>query len=152
MYKLIMINNKSIKHPIAYINKYVQLIDKDLVRKTRVSNEELYHELDPIISSLPFIPTRENWIIRTIHPFAGAYSRLVIGKKGITGNVSMYLDMFDALGYVNQVYYEIYPVQGKQKDEKYDDPFRFYLGQEEAMADMIDDMLNNFEQKDNYEQ
>lgn len=58
---------------------------------------------------IPFIKWPSDWEVKAIPPFAGAIIRYHIKTKNCK-SVSVYLDCYDCLGFVNQPYWEVYPI------------------------------------------
>lgn len=56
---------------------------------------------------IPFIKFNPKWEIQITPPFAGAVVRFRVKYKN--ADVSIYLDCYDALGYVGEPYWEVYP-------------------------------------------
>ncbi len=59
---------------------------------------------------IPYIPFPRGWQVQVIPPFGGAIARFRVKKK--KGWVSVYLDVYGRLGYMNGPYWEVYPVDG----------------------------------------
>lgn len=59
------------------------------------------------VDAIPYINFPNNWNIKIIPPFAGASIRFIVRQD--KGNVSIYLDCYDRLGYFGSPYWEIYP-------------------------------------------
>jgi hypothetical protein len=59
---------------------------------------------------IPAVSFDSDWKIKVIPPFGGAMARFVVyrGEK----KASVYLDCNNALGYMENPYWEVYPVKG----------------------------------------
>ena len=70
---------------------------------------------------IPFLQFKKSWRVKIIPPSGGALVRFLIeNKNGF--QVSVYLDVFDRLGYANEPYWELYPwINGDAKRVKMDD-------------------------------
>ncbi len=81
------------------------------------------------VQKLPYLSFPAGWQVKVIPPITMAVVRFhVINSNG--AHVSAYFDAYDALGYVGQPYWEIYPaVDG--------DTERFLLGEETQMIEAI---------------
>jgi len=60
--------------------------------------------------SIPFLQFPRNWQIKIIPNHAGSTVRFLVSKQGKKGFLSVYLDCHDNLGYMQQPYWEVYPV------------------------------------------
>lgn len=63
---------------------------------------------------IPFIPFRAGWEVRIIPPYCAAMARFHVRTKdmGQKGQISVYLDVSDNLGYFGAPYWEVYPHHG----------------------------------------
>jgi len=59
---------------------------------------------------IPYMSFPNNWKVQIIPPFGGAMIRFRV-KHG-EGDISVYLDVADRLGYFGSPYWEIYPYGG----------------------------------------
>jgi len=53
---------------------------------------------------IPELQFPSSWNVKIIPPFGGAMVRFIINEK-----ISVYLDCYDALGFMGEPYWEIYP-------------------------------------------
>jgi len=58
-------------------------------------------------NEIPFIKWPANWEVKAIPPFCGAIIRYWIMTP--RGNISVYLDCYDVLGYFGEPHWEVYP-------------------------------------------
>lgn len=63
------------------------------------------------IGTIPFIKFPAEWQVQVIPPFGGAMARFRV-KLPSGADKSVYLDFHDRLGYMQQPYWEVYPVKG----------------------------------------
>ncbi|MCK5604480.1 hypothetical protein KAR91_21500 [Candidatus Pacearchaeota archaeon] len=63
-------------------------------------------------NEIPSINFPEKWLVKIIPPFARAIVRFRIAHKDTGGDVSIYLDCYDHLGYFGEPYWEVYPHDG----------------------------------------
>lgn len=83
---------------------------------------------------IPFIKFKEDWEVKVVPPYSGAVVRFHV-QKG-SAHVSVYLDCYDALGYVEQPYWEIYPdIDG--------DTYRCLMHETEKLLSHIELSLKN---------
>jgi hypothetical protein len=62
---------------------------------------------------IPYIKFDNEWLVKVIPPLTGAVVRfLVVHKDDPNSNVSVYLDCYAILGYMDKPYWEVYPVNG----------------------------------------
>lgn len=61
------------------------------------------------LKEIPYIRFPSDWYIKVSPPFGGALVRFLI-RKG-DAEVSVYLDCYDMLGYVEEPYWEVYPYE-----------------------------------------
>ena len=71
----------------------------------KVEYNEKWNEWIPKIPALKF---KSKWRVKVIPPFHGALVRFYVEYKGAW--VSVYLDVYDNLGYYCGPYWEIYPM------------------------------------------
>jgi hypothetical protein len=97
------------------------------VKRYTVEYAEKWRE---ICAQVPFIKFDPRWEISVIPPFAGAVARFLVRDPAIPkSKVSVYLDWFDALGYMDAPYWEVYPVG--------DDTERCLLAETEKLLESI---------------
>ena len=77
------------------------------IKRLEVEQEDKWQEW---IDKIPFIQFPKGWQVQIIPPFGGAMARFRV-KKG-EDYISVYLDVYDQLGFVGQPYWEVYPVNG----------------------------------------
>ena len=73
-----------------------------------------YERSEQWMEWLPHIPTinfPDNWEVQIIPPFGGALIRFRVKLKGSSNTdlVSICLDVYDRLGFVQKPYWELYP-------------------------------------------
>jgi len=83
-------------------------------QRYKLEAQEKWREFAETVPAIPFKP---EWFIQVIPPFSGAMGRLRVYLSSDTTSkgarfVSVYLDAYDALGYVGHPYWEIYPIEG----------------------------------------
>lgn len=109
----------------------MQLIQKIGVQ---AQYEELF-ECRKWAAKIPFIPMKDGWEIAIIPPFAGATARFMIRLKDQEKTLSVYLDCYDNLGFVEEPYWELYPnFKG--------DAERFLMDEIDDLVESIDKCLN----------
>ena len=79
------------------------------------------------IANIPTLTFDPDWQIRIIPPVSGALVRFQVTKGKAW--VSVYLDVFDALGFVGTPYWEVYPVN--------DDTARCLMNETDELLDFI---------------
>ena len=80
------------------------------MKRLEVEREDQWKEW---IHKIPFIQFPKGWQVQIIPPFGGAMARFRVRKVGFaTGYISVYLDVYDQLGFMGQPYWEVYPVNG----------------------------------------
>ena len=97
-----------------------------------------YHremESDKWRLGIPFLKFPENYEIKVIPPFAGAVVRFKVRFND--REISVYLDCYDMLGFVNEPYWEIYPSTNG-------DVARFVMND---VKGLIDEIKNTLEPK-----
>lgn len=102
----------------------------------QVQSQYFFKE-EEISYELPFLPVKENWLIKPIANFAGSVSRLLITNKEQTRTVSVYADVYDKLGYVGKPYYEVYLFNEGHEPE------RFLINEVDKMIKSIDKILKS---------
>lgn len=104
------------------------MINLELIEKRYfVEKNEKWRE---ICNNIPFLNFKEDWDIKIIPPFSGAIIRFFI-KKG-EKEISVYLDWYDNLGYMNEPYWEIYDFKKT---------YRFLLNETSEMMEKIKRLL-----------
>lgn len=92
---------------------------------------------------LQFPPELE---VKITPPFSGAMARFRVRFVGGEHEVSVYWDCNDALGFMNQPYWEIHPVKYKGDDCDYYDTARFVAGEEpQMMVSIIKSLMGEYE-------
>ena len=71
----------------------------------KIEDEEKWREW---AGKVPAISFDSAWNIKVIPPFAGAMARFIVEANG--KSASVYLDCYNALGYMEAPYWEVYPV------------------------------------------
>jgi len=90
------------------------------------------------VGKIPIIPFKKDWQIELNPPFNGALVRFNVMKNG--KSISVFLDVDDSLGCMNEPYWEIYPY--------YQDTQRFLLYQVSDLVKAIDLELNRSDDYD----
>lgn len=80
------------------------------------------------VKKIPALKFDADWEVKIIPPFGGAMGRFLVSKNG-GHSVSVYLDCHDALGYMEQPYWEAYPIG--------EDTARFLLDDTEGLINAI---------------
>jgi hypothetical protein len=88
-------------------------------------------ELTKWAAKIPFIKFPPDWEIQMTPPFTGAVVRFRVKVPGCDGEVSIYLDCYDQLGYWGAPYWEVYPHLG--------DVGRCAMNDVKTLLDMIAD-------------
>ncbi len=84
---------------------------------------------------IPFIPFKPNWLVKVIPPFHDATVRFLVALKDTPQQqISVYLDCFNRLGFMEGPYWEIYPYV----DE---DAWRCGILEVDALVEAIDEAL-----------
>lgn len=63
------------------------------------------------IKEIPALEFKKGWRVKVIPPFSGAIARFQVETKD-GGWTSVYLDVFENLGYFGEPYWEVYPHDG----------------------------------------
>jgi hypothetical protein len=96
----------------------------NFIKRVEIEREDQWIEW---IDKIPLIQFPEGWQIQIIPPFSGAMARFRV-KKG-EDCISVYLDVYDQLGFMGQPYWEVYPVEG--------DTERCYMGDTQGLIKII---------------
>lgn len=86
------------------------------------------------IDKMPYLRFSNKWEVQIIPPFAGALVRFCVKYK--ERSLSIYFDGYQALGYMEQPYWDVYP-------DTDGDPVRFLFGQEKKMMAKIKKLLES---------
>lgn len=92
------------------------------------------------INKIPYLKFHSSHEVRVIPPFAGVtinWNTIRFNVKHKDKAVSVYLDCYNNLGYMDEPYWEVYPIQG--------DAFRCLLNE-------TDKLLNAIKEEIGYEQ
>lgn len=94
------------------------------------SKYEMAFETDKWIKAVPTLKFKEHWDVKIIPPFGGAIIRfwVICGDK----HVSVYLDAYNQLGWMEEPYWEIY--DGEETE-------RFLFEEHEEMMERITEIL-----------
>ena len=77
------------------------------IDRYRLEEEEKWRE---IIKQIPYLPFKSEWEVAPIPPFSGAVARFLVRHKEYKEtNVSVYLDWYEKLGFMEGPYWEVYP-------------------------------------------
>lgn len=89
---------------------------------------------------IPWINFPPHWTVKVIPPFAGAVVRFLVRRDQTppTEQVSVYLDCYNALGYMGEPYWEVYPVD--------DDTLRVPMGEVQELLAAIERGLDTLEE------
>lgn len=102
------------------------------VSRTKLEAAEKWRDC---VAKIPSIKFPADCSVKVIPPFGGAIARFLVCKNN--KEVSVYLDFYDALGFMNETpYYEIHP-------NKEGDCSRFFLNETEQMIQEITEVLND---------
>jgi hypothetical protein len=106
-------------------------IDK-LIMRHEIEEQEYWRTW---IEKIPLIKFPLDCLLKVIPPFGGAMARFVVikGKR----EVSVYLDCFDRLGFMQVPYWEIYSITSMP----YTEPQRFLMHDVDGLAGGISKML-----------
>ena len=75
--------------------------------KEKYENDKFYHEW---MDKVPYLKFPGHWEVRLCPPFGGALVRFAVKNETDEGGfISVYLDVDDSLGCMNEPYWEIYP-------------------------------------------
>ena len=97
--------------------------------RSKVESLEKWRDAIPQIPALHF---KEEWEVKIIPPFGGAFARFTIDYNG--NHISVYYDALSRLGYMPQPYFEIYPNDNG-------DCSRYYANETGEMMEDIDRLL-----------
>ena len=107
---------------------------------------ERHEEWDKWGAEAPWLQFPPELEVKVTPPFNGAMARFRVRFIGGEGEVSVYWDCHDALGYMNKPYWEIYPVKYKGGDGDYHDTARFLMGEEpQMMVSIIKSLMGEYE-------
>ena len=99
-------------------------IETEMMRYA-IEGKEKWRE---IIKDIPPLHFKPEWKVFVIPPLAGAVARFCVENEA-GKRVSVYLDWYAKLGFMDKPYYELYPFE--------DDVKRYYLDEtDELMADI----------------
>lgn len=99
---------------------------------------ESYEKWRDWCTKMPKLHFKEEWEVKIIPPFGGAFARFTIDYKG--NHISVYCDVLSRLGYMVDdngepiPYFEIYPNENG-------DCSRYYFDEVDAMMHEIDRLL-----------
>lgn len=105
-------------------------MDDNFLNRLAIEQKENWRE---ICKSVPTLHFKPEWEVKIIPPFSGAMARFTVDYNG--KRVSVYLDWYSRLGYVNVPYYELYPFNGDIK--------RYYLNETEELMKDIEAVLED---------
>lgn len=101
-------------------------VDKT-IKRLEVESDQKWRE---IIPEIPAISFPADWSVKIIPPFGGAVARfLVMLSDHPRDYISVYLDWYEALGYMGGPYWEAYSIDG--------DCEQFLLNETEALIECI---------------
>jgi hypothetical protein len=92
-------------------------------------NYDNHMESQKWTKEIPYIKFPDDWKIKITPPFSGAVIRFQVKKDDFW--VSVYLDCYDRLGYMEQPYWEIYPHN--------EDAFRCYMNETDELLRAIEE-------------
>lgn len=78
----------------------------EMFERHQIERTEKWAEWVKDIPSIKFPP---DWSVQVIPPFGGAMARFVVSTE--KARVSVYLDVYDRLGYFGSPYWEIHPYE-----------------------------------------
>lgn len=85
-------------------------------------------EYDKWMDEIPYMKFKPEWEVKAVPPFGGAVIRYFI--KYNDERISVYLDCYNQLGYMDNPYWEAYPING--------DTFRCYMNETDKLIKAID--------------
>jgi hypothetical protein len=88
----------------------------------------------------PYLKFDPDWEVKVIAPFGATVARFLV-KKSETQSVSVYLDCYDALGIMDEPYWEVYP-------HDQDGPARVLLNETDELMQKIREGLAYKEEED----
>ena len=104
------------------------------IERYKIKAAEKWREIG---EQIPYLTFPQEWEVQMFPPFGGAVVRFRARLKGAADNdknwVSVYLDFYDNLGFMNQPYWEAYPIG--------DDTARFLLNETKDLIETIDRQL-----------
>jgi len=103
-------------------------IDRSLSQTDAYYKMSKAFEWDKWIKEIPSISLKSGWKIKVVPPFGGAIVRFSIIKG--KAHVSVYLDCYNQIGYMNEPYWEIYP-------DGYGDCKRFLMNEVDELTNGI---------------
>jgi hypothetical protein len=113
-------------------------ISQMLETEERIKKEMQRHEIERYESwlewtkKIPHLRFEKEWKVQIIPPFGGAIARFIVentsGKR-----CSIYLDVFDKLGYVGEPYWEVYDFETE--------PEIFLMEDTDGLLDYIKELL-----------
>lgn len=77
------------------------------VERYTIEENEQWHKWVKEVPPIKFDP---EWAVKIIPPFGGAMARFLVEANG--NRVSVYLDVNGSLGFMQEPYWEVYPVDG----------------------------------------
>lgn len=108
--------------------------------KTSAELEEIL-EWKNWYKKIPAIQFPAHWKIQVIPPFCGAMIRFRVSTDKIKrGDISVYLDCYDILGFFGEPYWEVYPHKG--------DTFRCAMNEIDELLKGIAEALAESEEDD----
>lgn len=99
----------------------------------RMVLDEIDGTLD-IMKAIPTLNFKEDWNVQVLPNFSGSFANF-----RVNGHVSVYLDMYNRLGYQNGPYWEVMDMRGMEV-------YRFAINDTERMLGWIDSLLQNKKQ------
>ena len=108
--------------------------------KIHALSDSLEEKLAFKADMIPWLSFPEDWEVKPMFPFRGAAVRFLVRKAGDESqHYSIYFDTKDQLGFMNEPYWEVYPIG--------DDVARWKQGEEQEMLTAIKkDIQRRFEE------
>ena len=104
----------------------------DFIERLRMERTEEWRTAN---ENAPYLPSNLPFIIGCIAPYNGAFFRFTARHKENTKiTVSVYYDVLDRMGAMDEPYWEIHPTEDNDCD-------RFLKGEEEKMCIRINELL-----------
>lgn len=127
-------NNQKGKHMLENYDK----IHEKMLTSAKYHN---IFESDKWRKVIPAFKIKPDWLIQIIPPVTGAIIRFRISKEGYKHHefISVYLDCYDLLGYMNGPYWEAYAVDG--------DTWRCAMDDVDCLMEGIEKGLQQIEDK-----
>lgn len=84
-------------------------MSNNYLKRAEIERSEQWRE---IIEQIPALNFPRTWTVKVIPPFGGAAVRFLVSTPNREGRISIYLDFYDVLGFMQEPYWEVYPLDG----------------------------------------